>query len=270
MIDVHCHILPGLDDGPESLAGAVAMCRAAISDGITCIVATPHYKPGTFEFTGPRITEAVHDLSAALRAAGLDILILPGSEVTVSPEMSANLKAGGSLTLNHSRYFLAEFSPVSVPSGWDSFLLSFLERGLVPIIAHPERNAWFIRNPDALAAAVQSGVKLQITAMSLTGAFGVETRDFCIHLLRRNLVHVIASDAHSADFRPPKLSEALRLAADVVGRQQADALVTTHPQAIIENKPIPYLEPAEYLPPLKPLRRNWFKRLWDFSFACTL
>lgn len=267
MIDLHCHILPGLDDGPASLDEAVAMCRIAVSDGVKCIVATPHYKPGTYEFIGPGIDDAVNALMAAVQAAELDICILPGVEITVSPEMSANLNVGGHLTLNYGRYFLAEFSPLSVPAGWDNFLLSFLPAGLTPIIAHPERNAWFVHHLDALTAAVQKGVKLQITAMSLAGGFGIEARDFSVALLRQNLVHVIASDGHSADLRPPRLSEAVCLAADVVGRQRADALVTTNPRAIIDGGTIPEMAPVEYTPPVKAPDRNWFKRLWDFSYA---
>ena len=271
MIDIHCHILPGLDDGPELLEEAVGMCRAAVADGVTCMVATPHFKPGTFDFTGPQVSKAIHALTEAVRQIGMDIRILPGAEVTVSPEMSANLTTGGFLTLNRNRYFLVEFSPVSVPAGWDAFLLSFLNKGLVPIIAHPERNAWFIQHPEALASAVQSGVKLQITAMSLTGAFGMEARDMSLRLLRQNLVHVMASDGHSVDFRPPHLSEAVHLAADVVGREQAEALVTTHPLAIIEGRPIPEMQPPlSYMPPASEKRLswlNWFKRIKDFGFA---
>ena len=269
MIDIHCHILPGLDDGPESLDESLDLCRTAAADGVSCIVATPHYKPGTYVFTGPRIIESVNVLQAAVHSIGLDIRLLPGAEVTVSPEMSADLKRGGHLTLNQGRYFLAEFSPLSVPAGWDTFLLSFQKEGLTPIIAHPERNAWFVHHPEALAAAVQGGVKLQLTAMSLTGEFGCVSRDFAIDLLQQNLVHVIASDGHSINSRPPRLSEAVRLAADLVGRQRAEALVTTNPRAIIEGRPIPAMEPAQDLPPIKTKKRTWFQRLRTFSVAGT-
>lgn len=261
MIDLHCHILPGMDDGPETLAEAVAMCRAAAADGIDTIVAAPHFKPGTYEFTGPGILEAVDILSKEVTKQGLDIRILPGAEVTVSPEMHASLTPGGYLTINHGRYFLAEFRPLSVPAGWDAFLLSFLDAGLTPIISHPERNAWFIHHPEALAAAVQSGLLVQVTAMSITGGFGPETRDFSVRLLRQNLVHAIASDGHSADLRLPQLSEAVALAADVVGREKAEALVTTIPQAIIDSQPIPALEPIEYNPQTWMQRRSWLQRL---------
>jgi len=261
MIDLHCHILPGMDDGPETLAEAVAMCRAAAVDGVKTIVATPHFKPGTYEFTGPGILEAVNILSEESAKQGLDIRILPGAEVTVSPEMYGSLRPGGHLTINSGRYFLAEFRPLSVPARWDSFLLSFLDAGMTPIIAHPERNAWFIRHPEALAAAVQSGILVQVTAMSITGGFGPEVRDFSVRLLRQNLVHAIASDGHSADLRLPQLSEAVALAADVVGREKAEALVTAIPQAIIDSQPIPALEPIEYNPQTWMQRRSWLQRL---------
>ena len=260
MIDLHCHILPGMDDGPESLEEAVAMCRAAAADGVETIVATPHFKPGACEFTGPGIREAIGRLTAELKSRDLDIRILPGAEVTVSPEMHSSLEPGGYLTFNSGRYFLAEFSSLSVPARWDSYLLSFLEAGLTPIIAHPERNSWFLNHPEALETAVRSGILVQITAMSITGGFGPEARDFSIHLLRNNLVHAIASDSHSADFRPPRLAKAVTLAADVVGRERAEALVTTIPRAIIDSRPIPTMEPIAYetQPPVQ--RRGWLLR----------
>jgi protein-tyrosine phosphatase len=235
MIDLHCHILPGMDDGPETLAEAVAMCRVAAADGIDTIVAAPHYKPGTYEFSGAELRQAIDTLSGELKKQGLAIRILPGAEVTVSPEMQGSLIPGGHLTINHGRHFLVEFSPLSVPNRWDTFLLSFLNAGLTPIIAHPERNAWFIRHFEALAAAVRSGIMIQITAMSITGGFGPEVRGFGVRLLKENLVHVIASDAHSADDRPPKLADAVSLAADVIGSEMAEALVTAIPQSIIGN-----------------------------------
>ncbi|OHE24438.1 MAG: hypothetical protein A2Z43_03655 [Syntrophobacterales bacterium RBG_19FT_COMBO_59_10] len=261
MIDIHCHILPEMDDGPESLGEALAMCRAAAGDGIRTLVAAPHFKPGTYEFSGRRLLDAIGILQAAAKKEGMDVTILPGAEVAVSPEMTSHLEPGGHLMINGGRYFFAEFRPLSVPSHWDTFLLSFLASGMAPIIAHPERNAWFINHPDALSAAVQSGILVQITAASITGGFGEEARDFSIYLLRHNLVHAIASDGHSADLRPPRLAEAVRLAAEVVGEERARALVTSIPQAIIEDRKIPALAPVEPYPPIREQDRNWFQRL---------
>ncbi|MFH1991804.1 MAG: CpsB/CapC family capsule biosynthesis tyrosine phosphatase [Pseudomonadota bacterium] len=265
MIDIHCHILPGLDDGPESLGEALDMSRAAATDGVKVIVAAPHFKPGAYEFTGPGILESINTLEVALKNAGIDIRIVPGAEVTVSPEMPKYLKQQRHLTINsNGRYFLAEFSPHSVPANWDTFLLSLLRSGLAPIIAHPERNFWFMHHPEALAAAVQSGILVQITAMSITGAFGVAARDFSAYLLRHNLVHAIASDGHCADFRPPRLAEAVGLAADIIGPERANALVTSIPQAIIEGQDIPVPEPFKYYACGREQKRSWFQRASSF------
>jgi protein-tyrosine phosphatase len=265
MIDLHCHILPNMDDGPASLGESLAMCRAAAGDGIRIIVAAPHFKPGTYEFTPPTILDKIRILQAAVKKEGMNLKILPGAEVTVSPEMQAYLAPERGLTINGGRYFLAEFSSHSVPSQWDTFLLSFLAIGMTPIIAHPERNAWFMTHPEALSAAVQKGILVQITAASLTGGFGEEARDFSIRLLRRNLVHAIASDGHSADLRPPRLAEAVSLAEEVVGKEMARALVTSIPQAIILDKKIPAPAPFAYCPPYDHGKSGWFQKLRNFA-----
>ncbi|MFO7667339.1 MAG: CpsB/CapC family capsule biosynthesis tyrosine phosphatase [Desulfobacterales bacterium] len=267
MIDIHCHILPEMDDGPASLSEALAMCRIAAGDGIRTIVASPHFKPGTWVFSGSRLLDAISILQATVKKEGIDLTILPGAEVTVSPEMRAYFESERLLTINGGRYFLAEFRPLSVPGHWDTFLLSFLASGMAPIIAHPERNAWFVNHPEALASAIQNGILIQITAASITGGFGEEARDFCIWLLRHNLVHAIASDGHSAGLRPPLLAEAFSLAAEVVGEKKAWALVTSLPRAIIENGKIPALAPVGTCPPIREQNRNWFQRLRHFNIA---
>ncbi|MBN1663685.1 MAG: tyrosine protein phosphatase [Deltaproteobacteria bacterium] len=261
MIDIHCHILPGLDDGPETLGEAMEMCRRAAADGVRTIVATPHFKPGTYEYAGADILAAAAALGEAIEKEGLDVRIIPGAEIAVSPEMKDYVKRGGCLTLNRSRYFLAEFHPLSVPSRWDAFLESFLDAGLRPIIAHPERNYWFIKHREALSAAVQRGIMVQITAMSITGGFGPETRDFSAYLLKNNLVHAIGSDGHSADLRPPMLSAAAAIAANLIGAERAAALTTTIPQSIIEDRPLPDWEPEIDFDPMEYKERNWFRRL---------
>jgi protein-tyrosine phosphatase len=262
MIDIHCHILPGMDDGPGSLREALDMCCAAAADGIKTIVATPHFKPGTYDFTDQTVLDSVNLLETAARNEGLDLRILAGAEIAVSPEMPAYLRQGRHLTINNNgRYFLAELPPLSVPPNWEGFLLSLISSGFVPIIAHPERNDWFMNHPDALSLAVSRGIMLQITAMSILGDFGLEVRDFSDYLLSHNLVHAIASDAHSPDFRRPALSEAVRIAADLVGAERAGALVNTVPEAIITGRDIPSLGPVGYPPP-GAQKRKWFTRLF--------
>jgi len=262
MIDIHCHILPGMDDGPGSLREALDMCREAAADGVETIVATPHFRPGMYEFTGRKVIDTVNILEKAAIEEGLHLRILPGAEISVSPEMPSFLKEGRYLTLNNNgRYFLAELPTLSVPPNWDTFLLSLLSSGLTPIIAHPERNDWFMNHPDALASAVGRGLLVQVTAMSITGGLGGDARDFSYYLLRHNLVHAIASDAHSADFRRPVLSEASGIAADIVGRERAEDLVNTVPQAIIEGRDIPGLGQVGYAHP-EAQKKTWFTKLF--------
>lgn len=262
MVDIHCHILPGIDDGPVSLNEALDMCRAAAADGLKKIVATPHFRPGTYEFTGRKVLDSISLLEAALRDESIGLRILPGAEIAVSPEMPAYLKSHHLTINNTGRYFLAELPLMSALPNWDVFLLSMLPLGFIPIIAHPERNDWFMNHPGALASVVDRGILVQITAMSVVGGFGLEVRDFSAFLLRHDLVHVIASDAHSADFRRPILSEAAALAAELVGQETAEALVMSSPEAIIAGKDIKVPGPAEHGPSAKGRSRKWFGRLF--------
>lgn len=262
MIDIHCHILPCMDDGPEHLDAAIRMCRMAAADGVRTIVATPHFSPGAYEFDHTMLTAATNLLRVAVQRDGLDLSILTGSEVAVTPELASHLKQQRFLPINGGRYFLAEFRPLSVPANWDTFLISMMGSGFVPIIAHPERNVWFMYHPEALSFVVQNGVMLQVTAASITGRFGPDVRDFCSYLLKRNLVHIIASDAHSADFRPPRLSAAVELAADIVGAEKAEAMVTSVPDAIICDKDIRLSEPLAHVLPEEDCTRTWMQKLF--------
>ncbi len=251
-----------MDDGPEHLDAAIRMCRMAASDGIRTIVATPHFSPGSYEFDHSTLTAALHLLRAAVQRHGLDLNILIGAEVAVTPELASHLKLHRFLAINGGRYFLAEFRSMSVPANWDTFLISLMDSGFVPIIAHPERNMWFMNHPEALSFVVKSGVMLQVTAASITGGLGPDVRDFCSYLLKRNLVHIIASDAHSADFRPPRLSAAVELAADIVGAERAEAMVSSVPDAIICDKNIRLSEPLAHVLPEGGRARTWMQKLF--------
>jgi protein-tyrosine phosphatase len=257
MIDLHCHILPGIDDGPETIDEAVDMCRIASADGIKTIVATPHFNPGIYENSSEKVFSLIDKLGAKAKEKGIDVRILPGADIAVTPELPAYLKKEEYLTINRTgRYFLAEFPAASAPPGWDMFLLSFLNSGTIPVITHPERNSWFLEHPDALYDVVKKGVMVQVTAMSITGDLGEDIQEFSIYLLKHNLVHVIASDAHSAAYRLPLLSHAVRMAGDVIGKEKAYSLVTSIPAAIIEGRHVS-------LPGIiKPVRqkKRWLQR----------
>lgn len=244
MIDIHCHILPGIDDGPSELDESIEMCRMAASDGISIIVATPHYTPGQYMADSARVFEEASRLSAALEHNGIPVKILTGADVAVSPEVPAQLKSMEHLTLNRTKkYFLAEFPHSHVPPGWDRFLHSMQASGVTPIITHPERNMWFMQHPEALYPVVAKGVMVQITAMSVTGEFGEEAQEVSLYLLQHNLAHIMATDAHSSTYRPPILSEAVNMVVELFGQKKADCLVMTTPAAIIEGRSVTLDEP---------------------------
>lgn len=258
MIDLHCHILPGIDDGPSTLDESIEMCRIAAADGIKTIVATPHFRPGTYDCgdVGKHVTA----LQQALRVHDIGIQLLPGADVGVTPEMVFHVEEDRRLTINGTgRYVLAELPHEAVPSGWDRYLLSLRERGVTPILTHPERNRWFLNHRDALIPFVLAGGLVQITAMSVTGAVGEDVREYCHTLLRRNLVHVIATDAHSVDQRPPVLSDAVKAASGIIGQEAASRLVEDNPRAIIEGRPFDTPEPVMRMPD----KRKWYHRILD-------
>lgn len=244
MIDLHCHILAGIDDGPETIEESLEMCRIAAADGITTIVATPHYRPGRYEPDAKHVLSKVDELQAAINEEELDALILLGADIAVTPELPVYLRDMPHLTLNKTgRYFLAELPHSHVFPMWEDFIFSL--RGKTPILTHPERNRAFISRPESLSSFVRRGGLIQITAMGVTGEMGKEVQEYCVFLLKRGLVHVIASDAHSVSDRRPVLSEAMRKTADIVGWEHAKRLVSDIPRAIIEGKSIELPAPAE-------------------------
>jgi len=238
VIDLHCHILHSMDDGPETLRESVEMCRMAARDGITTVAATPHFDPGQYPRTAELIKERVAELEAALQAESIALTIVPGADVAVFPDLPTHPGLKSFLSINNSRYLLLEFPHFYVPQSWDTFLRTLIAAGTVPVITHPERNYWFVRHPKAMEQAVQLGALVQITAMSLLGEFGDEARKFSIHLLKRDLVHVMASDGHSATVRPPLLSEGVKAAAALIGDERARELVETIPAAIVADRPV--------------------------------
>jgi len=262
MIDIHCHILPGIDDGPSTMDESVEMCRAASADGIRAIVATPHFSHSLRLVHTTGIRRLVRELNRHLKNAGVPLTILPGTEAPVVPELHEYLAKGEILTINDSkRYLLVEFHPHVMPLNWDKFFLSLMEKAVVPVIAHPERNEWFIRNIAALYSAVKNGVLVQITAMSITGQFGEEIRAFASRLLEHNLVHAIATDAHSSAHRPPVLSAAVSAASEIIGAERAMELVGKIPQAITEGAPLSVPEPVK-MQMETTTEKKWVRRLF--------
>ena len=249
MIDIHCHILHALDDGPETLGESMEMCKAAYQDGIRTIVATPHTLNGVYQNDREMIILRVQALKRTLLQAspssispilmeGSDALkILPGADVHFSEKMVAHLEEGKALTVGDGgKYLLLEFPAQGVPYRAEVALFELMTRGITPIISHPERNLEFASRPQRYGEMIHNGSLGQVTAMSLTGGFGEQVKQLAEKMLRARWIHFIASDAHSLQDRAPVLSEAVRKAEKFVGREEAHKMVNDYPRAILEGR----------------------------------
>lgn len=229
MIDLHAHILPGLDHGARDWDEAVAMCRIAAGDGIRVIAATPHVS-GVFPNPPGRIREAVAGLRRRLAEAGVALEVVAGGDYHVDPDLSpANV-----LTLGENgRYFLLEFPYEVLPPRSERFIALLGSRGLRPIVTHPERTVAIQRDWRRLGPLVAEGALVQVTAGSLLGQFGPAAAASSERFLRQGWVHLLASDAHWEDERQPLLAAGREAAARIVGADAARALVEDNPRAIL-------------------------------------
>jgi protein-tyrosine phosphatase len=230
MIDIHCHILPGVDDGPADLAGSLDMARLAVADGVRTLFATPHVYPDGLQ--RDTIEAAVMLLQQAVDRAGLALRILPGADA------SSRLQCDGLVShpLHNGPYLLVEFPQTHLPLNAPELIFEVVSRKHIPIMTHPERNPDILRSPDLLLPLLEAGGLVQITAESLTGGFGSECRACARHLLRQGWVHFLASDGHSATWRPPRLSQGLKVAKKIIGEEQALALVFGNPARIVAGE----------------------------------
>ncbi|WP_082232884.1 tyrosine-protein phosphatase [Halobacillus massiliensis] len=202
MIDIHSHILPGVDDGARTMDDSLDMARAAAAEGIHTIIATPHHQNGTYTNFKHYITSQVAELNQRLHQEDIPLTILPGQETRIYGDMIEGLRNNEILTLNNQgTYVFVEFPSDAVPRYAKQLLLDLQVEGYQPIIVHPERNRQIIQSPDILYNLVNKGTYTQITAASLTGRFGKNIKKFTHQLIEANLTHLIASDAHNTTTR---------------------------------------------------------------------
>jgi protein-tyrosine phosphatase len=235
VIDLHSHLLPNIDDGAKDLAQSLEMARIAVADGIGISVCTPHILPGVFNNKGPDIRAAVAKLQRELDKAEIPLILAAGADVHLAPNLLQGLKSGRVLPLGDSRYFLLEPPQDVLPPRFGEFLFDLLSAGYVPILTHPERSPWLESQYKLIVRLVRSGVWMQITAGSLVGTFGRAARHWAQQLLNDGLVHVMASDAHGVEARPPRMTEAVELVERRLGRKAARDLVVTRPAGVLRN-----------------------------------
>lgn len=211
MIDIHCHIVPGVDDGARNLEESIEMAKAAVEDGVHTIVATPHHRNNQFDNYGVEILGKVQDLNFKLEDLNIPMTILPGQEVRIHGDLMEGLVTKEILPVNmDTPYVLIELPTSNVPKYTNKLLYDLQVEGLTPVIVHPERNTELLVNPEKLYELVKSGVLTQVTAGSLVGNFGKKIRNFSHEIVRSNLAHFIASDAHNVNGRGFLLTNAFK------------------------------------------------------------
>jgi protein-tyrosine phosphatase len=259
--DLHCHMLPGIDDGAKDLDQALAMARLALADGIRTALMTPHHLNGVYVNRSADVQAAVAAFRKALLAEGIGLKILPGSELHLVPELPGELASGQALTLgNHGRAALVELPVHTVPMGVEHILEQILDQGVVPIIAHPERNTQLRREPERLEEWVAMGCLAQITAQSCTGLFGPQVQAASQKLISRGLIHIAASDAHRDRRRVPELSAGEAQIADWTNPATAELLTQVFPARLAQGEAVDTDMLTEALPAR---RRSWWRRLID-------
>lgn len=238
MVDLHCHILSGMDDGPKSAEESLAMAEMAIADGITHVVATPHSN-GTYRFDYAEVQRARSELQAAV---GDRLRLATGCDFHLSPENLAALKKNAApFCVNQKDYLLVEFTDFVIPPSMDEAVYHIQLAGLRPIVTHPERNAVMRTQPERLEKWIRTECYGQVTAGSLTGAFGPAAEESALHWIDRGLIHFVASDAHNLTRRPHKLSGAYEVVRSKFGREKAQALFLENPLAAFEGRPLPHV-----------------------------
>jgi protein-tyrosine phosphatase len=252
MIDIHSHILAGLDDGPRTWEESLEMVRIAARAGTTDIVATPH---ANLEFSfDPEL--AAHKIAELASAAGPQPRIHRGCDLHLSYDnIRQALAEPARFTIDGGRYLLVEFPDLLVIRNAGEIFDKFLHAGIVPIITHPERNELLQQRLEELEAWVEQGCRLQLTAQSFLGRFGRQAREFAELLVRRGLAHVVASDAHDAEDRPPDLSGAFDYLRRKFGEEVALRLLVDNPRCVLGSAPIPAAQQVS------PNAKRWY-RFW--------
>ncbi|WP_285769502.1 CpsB/CapC family capsule biosynthesis tyrosine phosphatase [Peribacillus sp. SI8-4] len=223
MIDIHNHILPEMDDGAENIQESIEMARKAVEQGITNIIATPHYYKGKYDNDKEKVEGQTTKLNQVLSDLEIPLKVWPGQEIRISDELLKEYDNNNVMALNGSKYMLLELPSSHVPRYTERLIFDLQMKGITPIIAHPERNMEIMKNPHLLEELIWKGAYSQITAGSITGKFGWRTKRFSKYLIHSGLTHLIASDAHNIGNRGFQMREAYELVEKNMGQEVVDA-----------------------------------------------
>lgn len=249
MIDIHSHILPGLDDGAEDMEETVLMARAAVEEGIHTLIATPHHANGKYDNPMRKVALSVQEVNRTLERLNIPLTVLQGQEIRLYGSLLEDLHHEVARTLHSSRYILIEFPSREIPKQTDELFHELRVMGMVPVIAHPERNMEIAQDPSKLQRLIRQGALSQVTSHSLNGLFGKKVQKLSLDMCKHHLVHFVASDAHNMTHRAFGLRQAYALLAEKMGEQQV-RVYQDHTERLLHNEDV-------YGP-----QSSWPKRVW--------
>ncbi len=238
MIDLHSHILPGVDDGAKDIDMSLAMARLAVEDGTTHIACTPHFMSGVYDNTVPATANLIAELEAAFRDNNINLALVPGGDIHIAPDIADRLANGTLPALGTSSYFLFEPPHHVLPPGIVALCKGIMDAGYMPVLTHPERLTWIEKHYDVICQLDELGVVVQLTASSVVGSFGKRALYWSERMLDEGRVDIIASDAHNIRSRPPGLSRARDLIATRFDDQVAMMMVKVNPERMLQNQPV--------------------------------
>ena len=262
MIELHSHILHGMDDGPETLSGSVRLARIYERAGFRVVVATPHFVQGTpWAPHADTVESRVGELNAILRKKSIDIEILTGMEIGMDPSIPALLEEKKLLTLAGSSYLLLEVPFQALPMGWERLIFQLRTQGSGVILAHPERCAQLIHEPETVLRMLQIGCAIQVNWGSLTGSYGQQVAACARHLVTRGWLHCLATDSHDAMHRHPDIvSEGMRMLRSITSQDNADILASRNPARVLKSES---LEDMSVEPRTPAWPRRWFQSFFQ-------
>ncbi|MCM3744105.1 capsular biosynthesis protein [Sporosarcina luteola] len=252
MIDMHSHVLYGLDDGPSDMEGAWKIIRGAVDEGISQMIATPHVHNPHYHVTAQDTISQVEVLRGLIREEGVPLTLHTGQEVRLHEDIIENYKSGELLTLAQSRYMLLELPSQTVPAYTVRIIEQLIREGIMPIIAHPERNRAIAEKPERLQRLIRHGAYAQITAGSVSGHFGKGVQDLSLRLLEANCIHAYGSDVHNMEIRPLEFKKGLDVLVKKKHVDRIDILIENNAR-IIADQPLVQLELGEVR------KKSWWK-----------
>lgn len=239
MIDIHTHILPGLDDGAKDMTETLNIVRQLSDSGFKTLIATPHVLEGRGFLSVAEILAVTEEVRERVREAGIPVEILPGAENYIFPDMAKWVREGRLLTLgNLGKYFLVELPMHEIPHYTDQVFFELQVQGLIPVLAHPERYRGLFEEPERLIDWATKGILFQLDLRSLSGHYGPQPKQLGERMLHSDLIHLVGSDAHRVSRSDASYIEALRNVEELVGERRFEELALINPETILDGKPL--------------------------------